>query len=812
MVAVGDDDTPMPDAPQPASGSGAGSAVTKPKRRFVPQLVEHTAKSSSSKRQEQDAPSNAKIDTISNYNSNSHSDTGIDNDRPISNVVQTTSNGFTQATTDTEMSAPQPATRPIRRFAPVPIETTFDSYRVASKNPHGPAPEPTPDPSPTASQSSSTFSPTVAPIASEAAQTKEPEKRPKRRFAPQLIETTKRAWRAGQEGPATKPTDKTDITPGTNHIYAPKPKRTNGAPGAPRPGKSSTGSTALAHASARNDDEALARFLAPRRQRSLNARPNTRRSTRTNSYHPELDTILSSESGNSSENDDGVAAAAPALISGDPALSDARSDHGDTWSTRSYDLRSRRESCDEEFSGYLLGIAAREAHRQREFEQALAAFPNGMPPQGVEHFFARDNSEDDLQIGDDEPPLRHGPSQLLRRKSTDPGWAVKEMRAHAEKLARMRVETRMSLDDHSDESGTAPPPDGSLWAATARRESRDSAMGSSMGPVLSTHSPMLFARSSPVHDKPFTPPPSTGLRASPFEIPFAFRAGRPEDGELGQMRKAASPPMLGADLAFRTCPSPQSTRMEPNQPYSQFDRLEKNQRDASGATGLWRGYCSSKTNKPDTPALQPPDLIHTPGASCSSADPFASAFGASANGSGAQSPTWALGRDQTSLHKQTLSGLDERLLREKGRKEREELIVAEFDDAFVTQVYNYLSLGYAATARAFDDELSKISGIWVEELRKDDNVKVGKGFMREMEIGSNNSSTDSSSIDSSEDERMILPADYGNGRRSRHKPPRWKALKLYIREWARQHPSLNCDDDSGSSAWGVRARRGSWAI
>ncbi|KAI0555748.1 hypothetical protein F4679DRAFT_4035 [Xylaria curta] len=816
VAAAGDDDTPMPDVPQPASGSGAGSAATKPKRRFVPQLVEHTTKSSSSRKQEQDAPSdaNAKTDTSPNSNSNTHahSDTGAGSGRPISNVAQTTSDGFTQANTDTEMSASRPLTKPIRRFAPVPIETTFDSYRVANKNPHGPAPEPTPDPSPTASQSSSTLSPTVALRGSEAAQAKEPEKKPKRRFAPQLIETTKRAWRAGQEGPATKPTDKTDITPGTNHIYAPKPKRTNGTAGAPRPGKSSTGSTALAHASARSDDEALARFLTPRRQRSLNARQNTRRSTRTNSYHPELDTILSSESGNSSENDDGVAAAAPALNSGDPALSEARSHHGDTWSTRSYDLRSRRESCDEEFSGYLLGIAAREAHRQREFEQALAAFPNGMPPQGVEHFFARDNSEDDLQVGDDEPPLRHGPSQLLRRKSTDPGWAVKEMRAHAEKLARMRVETRVSIDDHSDESGTALPPDGSLWVGAARRESRDSAMGSSMGPVLSTPSPMLFARSSPVHDKPFTPPPSTGLRASPFEIPFAFRAGRPEDGELGQMRKAASPPMLGADLTFRTCPSPQSTRMEPNQPYSQFDRLERNQRDASGATGLWRGYCSSKTNKLDTPALQPPDLIHTPGASCSPTDPFASAFGASVNGSGAQSPTWALGRDQTSLHKQTLSGLDERLLREKGRKEREELIVAEFDDAFVTQVYNYLSLGYAATARAFDDELSKISGICVEELRKDDNVKVGKGFMREMEIGSNNSSTDSSSIDSSEDERMILPPDYGNGRRSRHKPPRWKALKLYIREWARQHPSLNCDDDSNPPAWGVRARRGSWAI
>ncbi|KAI0472261.1 hypothetical protein F4859DRAFT_504920 [Xylaria cf. heliscus] len=830
----------MAPPPEPAAGLEAGSTVTKPKRRFVPQLVEHTTKSSSSKRSHQDAPSDAQTDTNANDNTNTntnanpHSDTGTStststsNSRPASNAVHKTRDASTQADADTDALAPRPPTKAIRRFAPVPIETTFDSYRVANKkNPHGPAPEPTPDPSPTTSQSSSTFSPTVAPMASDAVQAREPEKKPKRRFAPQLIETTKRAWRTGQQGPATKPTDKTDITPGTNHIYAPKPKRTHGSSGAPRPGKSgtggpggpgcigSTGSPGLAHATPRSDDEALARFLTPRRQRSLNARPNTRRSTRTNSYHPELDTILSSESGNSSENDDAEAAAAPALNSGDPALSDARSDNGDSWSSRNYDLRSRRESCDEEFSGYLLGIAAREAHRQREFEQALAAFPNGMPPQGVEHFFARDNSEDDLQTGDDEPPLRHGPSQLLRRKSTDPGWAVSEMRAHAEKLARMRVETRVSLDDHGDEPGTASLPENSLWAATPRtprRESRDSAMGSSMGPALSANSPMLFARSSPGHEKPFTPPPSTGLRASPFEIPFAFRSGGPDDGELGKMRKAASPPMLGADLTFRTCPSPQYTRMEPNQPYSQFDRLEKNQRDSSGATGLWRGYCSSKANKPDAPALHPPDLLRTPGLSWSSADPFASAFGSSMNGSSAQSPTWALGRDQTSLHKQTLSELDERILREKGRKEREEVIIAEFDDAFVTQVYNYLSLGYAATARAFDDELSKISGICVEELRKDDNVKFGKGFMLEMEIGSNYSSSDSSSIDSSEDERMILPSDYDNGRRSRHKPPRWKALKLYVREWARQHPSLNGDDDSGPHAWGVRARRGSWAI
>ncbi|KAI1124192.1 hypothetical protein F5Y10DRAFT_250132 [Nemania abortiva] len=826
MVPADDDRAPMLDSLQPESASGSGpaaaaaaapgSAVTKPKRRFIPQLIEHTTKSSSNRKQTQDPPLNVDVNANTNTDANASAnsnprpdtDTATDSRSAASNATPATRDASVQVD-DSDMPAPQPPAKPTRRFAPVPIETTFDSYRVANKNPHGPAPEPTPDPSPTTSHSSSTFSTAVAPVVPETTEMEVQERRPKRRFAPQLIETTKRTWRTGQEGPATKPTDKTDITPGTNHIYAPKPKRNHGAH---RPAKSNAGLVRAITEEVDNDDETTPRFLTPRRQRCLKIQPNTRRSTRNNSYHPELDTILSSESGNSSEDEgSSVAAPAPVLNSGDPALSDARSEDGDSWSTRGHDLRSRRESCDEEISGYLLGIAAREAHQQREFEQALSAFPNGIPPQGVEHFFVRDNSEDDLQVGEDEPPLRHGPSQLLRRTSTDPGWAVKEMRAHAEKLARMRAETQLSIDDDSFESGTPPPPDNMLWTTTARRESsRDSAMGSSMGPVLTTHSPVLFAKSPPGHDKPFSSLPSTGLRASPFGMPFALRANKPDDAELGKMRKAASPPMLGTDLTFRTCPSPQYTRMEPNQPYAQFEHLEKHQRDTSGATGLWRGYCSSKTNKIDTRTLQPPDLLHTPGASCSPIDPFASAFGASMSESGAQSPTWAVGGRQPSLHKQTLTGLEERLEREMGRKEREEAILAEFDDAFVTQVYNYLSLGYAATARAFDDELSKISGICVEELRRDDHVKVGKGFMLQMEISPSRGSTDSSSSSSSSgDEQMV---SYTHERRPRHKPPRWRALKLYIREWARQHPSFNGDDDLGPPAWGVRARRGSWAI
>ncbi|KAI1204550.1 uncharacterized protein F4807DRAFT_454598 [Annulohypoxylon truncatum] len=660
--------------------------------------------------------------------------------------------------------APQPApSKPTRRFAPVPIETTFDSYRVSGnrKNPMGPTAELTPDPSPTTPQPSFSFR---VERQGEHEHAEQSQNKPRRKFAPQLIETTRRSKKADQPGPATKPIDKTDITPGTNHIYAPKPKRK----AAPRPAVAGVPNAA-------GDSEGL---LTPRRQQSMKPHPNTRRSTR-QSYTPDLDTILSSESEKSSEeNDDDEGA--PALSIGAPALStgipeqEEDDDDGDSWSSRHYHLRDRRESCDEEFSGYLLAVAAREAQRQRELEAAMAAFPNGVRPEGVEHFLVRDNSEDDDPLDE---RLRHGTSQLLRRKESDPGWAVKEMRAHAEKLAQARQE-RMGMDENLDPMDIAPPPADPLWTTSAFRTSFDEEMRDAPSPVVSASSPALLAR----------------------------------------MRMAASPPMLGGDLTFRICPSPKQTRMEPSQRYCADNKPEEHRRDVTGTTGLWRGYCSAKANITVETAHTGPNLLMTPQEQASPNDPFSAAFTASMSISGVMTGTQSPGAaSPTNRHSQQrglymLTGLDERLRKEKARKELEERIAAEFDDAFVTQVYNYISLGYPATARAFDLELSKISGIDLEELRKDDNLKVEKGFMLHMEMsihkGHGYSMSDS---DSGEDVRFRTPEEDERRTRRKPKPPRWIALKLYIREWARQHPSLN-DAGSGEMAWGVRARRGSWAI
>ncbi|KAK6955288.1 hypothetical protein Daesc_002921 [Daldinia eschscholtzii] len=770
----------------------APAPATKPRRRFAPQLVEESIKSSSSNKRKELAP---KVVTLTPP------------DSTVSSTRRPTRDASVQVS-DIEMPDAPPV-KPIRRFAPVPIETTFDSYRVSNssinrKNPVGPTAELTPDPSPT-----SPYAPSfLGGDKGDQRQSEQSQKKPKRKFAPQLIETTRRSKKADQPGPATKPIDKTDITPGTNHIYAPKPKRK----AAPRPAV-----TGVPNATGEGDG-----YLTPRRQQSMKPHPNTRRSTR-QSYAPELDTILSSESDKSSEENDDEEDApilnigVPALFNGIPTgLDDGDNDDddvvgGDSWSSRHYELRNRRESCDEEFSGYLLAVAAREAHRQRELEAAMAAFPNGVRPEGVEHFLVRDNSEDDDPLALDER-LRHGTSQLLRRKESDPGWAIKEMRAHAEKLARARQE-RMSIDelDHVD---IAPPPADPLWTTSAFRTSLDETMRDAPSPIISAHSPALLAR---VDSHPRAPspalPPEPGLRASPFGIPFAFRNVEPEDPQMRKMRMAASPPMLGSNLQFRLCPSPKQTRMEPSHQYCTLEKSEQ-RRDVTGATGLWRGYCSAKANN-DIETHPGPNLLMTPQEPNSSHDPFSAAFTASlsissvmsgAQSPGATSPTIA--SQQRSFH--ILSGLDERLKKEKARKEFEERIAAEFDDAFVTQVYNYLSLGYPATARAFDGELSKISGIDIEELRKDDHIKIDKGFMLQMEmsIPKGKSMTDS---DSGEDTVLRTPEEDEKRTRRKPKPPRWIALKLYIREWARQHPVLN-DSGTGEMAWGVRARRGSWAI
>lgn len=389
-------------------------------------------------------------------------------------------------------------------------------------------------------------------------------------------------------------------------------------------------------------------------------------------------------------------------------------------------LARTRESCDDRFSGYLLALAAKAAEKQLR-DQALAAFPNESFHEIVEHFYDRevDPASDEESVEGIGLLMHDQKLQQLRRQSTEVGWAAKEMQAHQEKLNRLREdETNKKIAAEATKPTFKDP----FWTNGMTVKSTASALGEPIDP--------------------------------------------PKEAELDRMRSAASPPMLGADLKFRMCPSPKATKFESDQRHD----VQPNKSDDGG--GLWGGYCvAEEAGEYLSPRTKGPDLIQTPHSERE--DPFSSAL-ASEIPADAKIPRMHV-NNEGGLR--MLAGIDERLRAEVARSKAEEALLEEFDDTFVTQVYNYLSLGYPSLARSYDDELARISCISADELRVDDHKKNVKGHISTPE---------------KKEGKDVSCA-------------RWKALKIYILEWARQHPSMS-NGAASHSAWGVRARRGSWAI
>ena len=454
---------------------------------------------------------------------------------------------------------------------------------------------------------------------------------------------------------------------------------------------------------------------------------NTRRSTRQNSFQPELPAIPSEENSNDSDKED-VPSLTGSLTSSDDSLMRLQ-------------LSRTRESCDDRFSGYLLELAAKAAEKQLR-EQALAAFPNESRHEIVEHFYDReiDANSDDEYIGEYTGRLLDDMPSAIRRKSTEPGWLAKEMQAHQEMLNRQREEE--------------------------------------------TNAKIAAEATKPTFKDPFW---TNGMTAkSPFWKPGPFEdtSDPKKDAELRCMRSAASPPMLGDDLKFRICPSPKATKLETDQKID----VQPNRSDDGG--GLWGGYCvADEAGEYITPSVKGPALIHTPYPERE--DLFSAAMPSDLSPEGAKTPR------TKDCGVRMLAGVNERLLNEAAKAKVEEALLMEFDDSFVTQVYNYLSLGYPALARSFDEELARISRISEEELRVEDHKKNAKGYIGIVDGFSNQETTP-------EKKKPNGTAPDGHC-------ARWKALKIYILEWAKQHPSMS-NGAMGPSAWGVRARRGSWAI
>lgn len=269
---------------------------------------------------------------------------------------------------------------------------------------------------------------------------------------------------------------------------------------------------------------------------------------------------------------------------------------------------------------------------------------------------------------------------------------------------------------------------------------------------------------------------------------------------LAQMRQAASPPMLGADIVFPKSQSPKSTRCDVDQvPVPQHGEANSEtpdkdegplwtpgvRADHTGEPGLWKGMCK-KTSGSDEPQQKIPRLgIMTPAPETEN-QPFFQNFEA------ALTTTDTATQDQQQQFPNTPPESDPQLESVDKTLNLEEEIDKEFNDSFVTQIYNYLSLGYPAMAHSFDFELSKISRISVEELRHDDQFANAKGYIG---IGCPEGGLGTDGKDGIAGKCM-----------------RWTALRLYIREWARQQQPWLGRQETTVDAWGVRARRGSWAF
>ncbi|KAF9889479.1 hypothetical protein FE257_007188 [Aspergillus nanangensis] len=109
----------------------------------------------------------------------------------------------------------------------------------------------------------------------------------------------------------------------------------------------------------------------------------------------------------------------------------------------------------------------------------------------------------------------------------------------------------------------------------------------------------------------------------------------------------------------------------------------------------------------------------------------------------------------------------------------QESLDSEINDGFVTQIYNYLSIGYPCVARYYDHELSKVSGISLADLRRDDLNMNAKGYVGVSER--------SHSDEESGNEACM----------------RWIALRLYIYEWAKQFPTM-AEGDNDFTTWGAQ--------
>ncbi|KAI4613252.1 hypothetical protein J4E83_007664 [Alternaria metachromatica] len=652
-------------------------------------------------------------------------------------IETTVSSSKDKAAAEQDKAPAQQAERPKpRRFAPQPIETTKSSSKSSRRF----APEPV-----------------------------ETTKRSNRRFAPEPVETTTRSSRqkfAKDWEEQTSPTGKFKADPmEAASSYSSQYRASLKLP--TKKFRPQLIETAQRHRKAGDDTPAIQpsdkteatpdSAISARKARILgipptpptntptfdikqnplfleiqrNASPCRRRSYFSSSQHsfrvPDLDPIESSES---------EASAPPSPTESPPYTSD----HSFMYK----EATRRRESVDDSSAGYLLELAAKAAEKQLR-EQALAAFPNSDFHEPVAHYVDHDTEGSEPSVTEAKPQREPSFTQV--------NWDLIAMREYQEKQKAGKEEQKPK-EYHKPAFSPFGNPAGFLDAATAKK----------------------FANER-------------------------------KDPELERQRKEARPPMLGQDIKFPRCASPEPSRFDPTQgcdavrtamcylseqskaasetgeslwcgkgngrQTSTTPSLWSNANSRASSThGLWGGFCVNGGDKsPRGPAglLTPHNEKPNPMSPCPT--PSTSLL----------PPTPPASSSGVTFGQTDFSGIDEKLAVEQSIEE-------EFGDNFVTQVYNYLSLGYPSMARPFDEELSKISHIPISELRQDDHLASSRGYIR---LGN-----DGNLKDTQITEETCM---------------RWRALRIYIQEWARQHPHM-AEDEFMAGGRGTAVRKGSWAL
>ena len=466
-----------------------------------------------------------------------------------------------------------------------------------------------------------------------------------------------------------------------------------------------------------------------------------------------------------------------------------------------------RESEDERYQGYLLTLAASAADKQLR-EQAMAAYPNENKFDQADHYGldADSEPESDTQVhmgklavedsDDDRAKSGSHRTQRQRHRDSGTGWDAAEMRSH-----------QAQLDDQRQRA----------WLAGQE---------------------MRQDKQSEIYTRGKSP---QGAPSPPQHI-----VGWQKDNESAAMRKAAAPPMGGKDLKFAKCLSPRQTRIDPHQyPVGAKRSTPAQSREPTGLwtpgsgpsrkssrSGLWMGVNALSAQ----PAVQPPGAITgliTPARERSeyfsssqavsrSTSPL-SRKGSRASKAGLamtsvisspvaeQAPAVCLPTPPASVR----PGQQPTTRRRSSAPvPSEEDLEREFPDSFVTQVYNYLSLGYPVLARPYDDELSRITRTHLSALRKDDENAAPALNLHTSPKPAHSSlpSVPTPPVDKTGYARGYVGVPEGTGADARtlspsHEPgERWKALRLYVWEWGRQQRGIWEEDVDEDQAGGACAR------